>query len=82
MGKIIKVYKVNQVRKRKDKDNNPFERGDSMFVIRGKSGYKFFSTEPGTYGQEVQHETRRKAESMLKVAKDTLPFEEFEIVEV
>lgn len=53
-----------------------------MYVVRGKSGYKFFSTEESTFGKEVNHESFEQAENVLNQVKDTLIFEEFEIVEL
>lgn len=53
-----------------------------MYVIRGKSGFKLFSTESETFGQEVKCETKEQAELTLEQMKDRLPFEEFEIMQV
>jgi hypothetical protein len=58
------------------------ERRGSVYVIRGKSGFKIFSTEPATYGQEVKYKTKDKAKNALDQVKGSLPFEEFEIIEV
>jgi len=52
----------------------------SKYVIRGKNGYTFTSTDEETYGQEVTHDTYEQAEVALKQIRETLPFEEFEII--
>jgi hypothetical protein len=52
------------------------------FVIRGKNGTIFTSTEIGTYGQEITYDTYEKAELALKEIRFTLPHEEFEIKEI
>lgn len=54
----------------------------SKFVIRGKSGSAFTSTEQETYGQEVEHHTREEAEHVLVQIEKAIPFEEFEIVDL
>lgn len=51
----------------------------NRFVIRGKSGSAFTSTEQETYGQEVEHSTREEAEHILIQIEKAIPFEEFEI---
>lgn len=54
----------------------------AKFVIRGTKGTTFTSTEPGTYGQEVEHDSYEEAEIVLKQLKLTYSNEEFEIKEI
>lgn len=52
----------------------------SKYVIRGKNGYIFTSNQEETYDQEEIYGTYKQAEVALKQIRETLPFEEFEII--
>jgi hypothetical protein len=52
------------------------------YVIRGKDGTKFLSTEKETYGQETIHDTLWQADYVKKQFETDFPNIEFYIEEV
>jgi Zn-dependent M32 family carboxypeptidase len=50
------------------------------FVIRGKNGFAFTSTEIGNVGTEVQYDTYEEAEKALEQFEQTMPFLNLDII--